>query len=196
MHTLLVALLVSQTGTEHIVGGPFDIALIISAYFPGSNTYKPATAPNRYCAWMQYVMRSILVHLMRLGGFKKGYMPYECDESDPSVSGSAEDASSADEVDAPTPANAPSGPLDLDEDILDDEVTAGEDEVPDTEFDAEDKWMFKKVGEITKEAFTVDDDVDGEDEQQLPVEIKNIVEDDEHLRYVSQCAIFLYESLR
>ena len=76
VHELLVVLLVSQTDTTHIVGGPFDIALILSAYILSSQTYGPATIPNRYCSWLQYDMRSIAVHLICLGGFDRVYKTF------------------------------------------------------------------------------------------------------------------------
>jgi len=173
VHELLVLLLVSQTDTTHIVGGPFDIALILSAYIPSSQTYGPPTIPNRYCAWLQYDMRSIAVHLIRLGGFDRVYKPFE-----PMVANmDSTDDWGLDDGDDDAP---PKDPLDLCEEDMDQDISE-EDDVNDS--NPAETWMSEKSVENFVNPFALDDDDIGMDTQSCK-EVGNEVKEDDLLKYV------------
>ena len=180
VHELLVVLLVSQTDTTHIVGGPFDIALILSAYIPSSQTYGPATIPNRYCSWLQYDMRSIAVHLIRLGGFDRVYKTFVPAVTSASMD-SADDLSlddDDDDDDAP-----PKDPLDLHEEDMDQDISE-EDAVNDSNSNSAETWMSEKSVENFVNPFTLDDDEDIGMDTPSCKEVGNEVKEDELLKYV------------
>lgn len=74
VHQLLTALLTGQGQSYRKIHGPFEYVLVLAMYVKNGNFHEPI-AISRYCAMQQYVMRVIVVHIMRLGGLEADYTP-------------------------------------------------------------------------------------------------------------------------
>ena len=74
VHRLLTLLLMGQGSSYRKVDGPFDYALLLAMYVGNGNFQDPEII-SRYCAKVQYCMRVIVVHIMRLEGVHIDYLP-------------------------------------------------------------------------------------------------------------------------
>jgi hypothetical protein len=72
-HHLLACLLVCQHPVSKKVGGPLEYAFMLSMYL-GHQTFQQASRLSKFCAMSQYCLRSILVHIVRLGGLDKCFV--------------------------------------------------------------------------------------------------------------------------
>ena len=73
VHRVLVGLLTSAPPTNIRAGGLFDLTLALRAYKGPKHGFGPATIASACCAMFQYGMRSIVVHIARLGGSTANY---------------------------------------------------------------------------------------------------------------------------
>jgi hypothetical protein len=67
VHRVLVGLLTSAPPTNIRAGGLFDLTLALRAYKGPKHGFGPTTIASACCAMFQYGMRSIVVHIARLG---------------------------------------------------------------------------------------------------------------------------------
>ncbi|KAF8874675.1 hypothetical protein BD779DRAFT_1678640 [Infundibulicybe gibba] len=72
VHHLLVALLTAPSKAKDKMGGPLDFALALLCY-RGNQCFQDANFITRECAELQYCLRSIFVHAVRLGGIENPY---------------------------------------------------------------------------------------------------------------------------
>lgn len=73
VHRVLVGLLTSAPPTNIRAGGLFDLTLALRAYKGLKHGFGPATIASACCAMFQYGMRSIVVHIARLGSSTANY---------------------------------------------------------------------------------------------------------------------------
>lgn len=73
VHRVLVGILTSLPPTQVRAGGLVDLTLALRAYKGPQNGFGPTTIASACCAMLQYGMRSIVVHISRLGGGKADY---------------------------------------------------------------------------------------------------------------------------
>ena len=67
VHGVLVSMLTAQCKVIDRIGHIFDITVPMALY-NGDGTYRSASCATKYCAQMQYCLRSVVVHIVRLGG--------------------------------------------------------------------------------------------------------------------------------
>ena len=73
VHRVLVHLLTSQAPSSERVGGPLDFVMVLRSYIGPEQGFGPPTIASRYCCMLQYGLRTIVVHIARLGGGENAY---------------------------------------------------------------------------------------------------------------------------
>ena len=67
VHRVLIALLTARCDVTDRIGHVFDITIPMTLY-RGNGIYRNASCATKYCAQMQYCLRSVVVHTVRLDG--------------------------------------------------------------------------------------------------------------------------------
>lgn len=67
VHRVLIALLTARCNVTDRIGHVFDITIPMALY-KGNGIYRDASCATKYCAQMQYCLRSVVVHTVRLDG--------------------------------------------------------------------------------------------------------------------------------
>jgi hypothetical protein len=67
VHGVLVSMLTAQCKVIDRIGHIFDVTVPMALY-NGDGIYRSASCATRYCAQMQYCLRTVVVHIVRLGG--------------------------------------------------------------------------------------------------------------------------------
>jgi len=96
VHRLLVSLLMAPSSVEKKLGHILDITIPMAVY-KAHGVYRSAATATKVCCSGQFCLRSILVHVVRLGGPGKHYQPLK---SEPGSS--SDKAASADSQDGET----------------------------------------------------------------------------------------------
>jgi len=73
VHRLLVGLLTSQTQSDVKTGSLFEFVMALKSYRGPEKGFGGASIPSRMCSILTYGLRTIVVHVARLGG---GTVPY------------------------------------------------------------------------------------------------------------------------
>ena len=76
VHKLLISMLTAQSKVSERVGHIFDITVPMALY-KGNSMYRSASCATRYCAQLQYCLRTVVVHIVRLGGPLAPYIQFE-----------------------------------------------------------------------------------------------------------------------
>jgi hypothetical protein len=76
VHALSVSLLTAKCRASNRFGHIFDITIPIALY-KGNGIYTNANTATRYCAWLQFCLRSVAIQATRLGGVQKLYIPFQ-----------------------------------------------------------------------------------------------------------------------
>lgn len=76
VHRVLVSMLTTQCKVIDRIGHIFDITVPMALY-NGDGIYRSALCATRYCAQMQYCLRSVVVHVVRLGGPCEPFTSFE-----------------------------------------------------------------------------------------------------------------------
>ncbi len=67
VHKFLIATLTAQCKVTDGIGHIFDITVPMTLY-AGNGMYRSASCATKYCAQTQYCLRTVVVHIVRLGG--------------------------------------------------------------------------------------------------------------------------------
>ena len=119
VHRVLVGLLTSSPPTEVRAGGLFDITLALRAYKGADHGFGAATIASAWCAMFQYGMRSIVVHIARLGGGKADYKKIEKPDDEGVSDGHPTAADTEESEEEMIPALDECDPTDIDEEEID-----------------------------------------------------------------------------
>ena len=76
VHKILIAILTAQCKVTDRIGHIFDITVPMTLY-KGNGIYRSASCATKYCAQMQYCLRTVVVHIVRLGGPLAPYILFE-----------------------------------------------------------------------------------------------------------------------
>ncbi len=76
VHKLSISLLTAKCRVGDQIGHIFDITVPMALY-KGNGIYQTALCATRYCAQMQYCLRSVVIHIARLGGPYGAYVPFD-----------------------------------------------------------------------------------------------------------------------
>lgn len=98
VHRVLIALLTARCNVTDRIGHIFDITIPMALY-RGNGIYRNASCATKYCAQMQYCLRSVVIHTVRLGGPLEPYTLVEVtDPGVPSKDCLIDDSEEADQI--------------------------------------------------------------------------------------------------
>ena len=127
IHRFLVHLLTSQAPSSERMGGLFDFVIALRSYIEPTQGFGPPTIASRYCSIFQYGLRTIVVHIARLGGGKNAY---EIEEPAPTTGQSQEEMAVDSDNSSSLPDLEDCDPLDIDEGELDELIESEEEHGP------------------------------------------------------------------
>ena len=73
VHQVLVCLLTSQAPSSERIGGLFDLVMALKSYMGPDQGFGPPSIASSYCAMLQYGLRTIVIHIARLGGIENAF---------------------------------------------------------------------------------------------------------------------------
>jgi hypothetical protein len=79
VHRLLTALLISQQPVTEKIGGPLEYTFVLAMYL-GQGKFRQAPQLSKFCAMLQYCLRTIVVHIVRLGSLNTDYVTFVAEE--------------------------------------------------------------------------------------------------------------------
>ncbi len=75
VHPLLVSLLTAKCKANDRIGHIFDVTIPIGLY-KGDGIYRNVMCATKYCAWLQFCLRSVAIQCARLGSAQASYKPF------------------------------------------------------------------------------------------------------------------------
>lgn len=95
IHSVLIALLTARCNVADRIGHIFDITIPMALY-RGNGIYRNASCATKYCAQMQYCLRSAVVHIVRHDGPLEPYTAL--DVTDAGIPSKVDDSEEAEQI--------------------------------------------------------------------------------------------------